>query len=335
MAETDRARPRATVSCRICGAPGATRAGAVEYLAGCRSDVYDCSDCGCRFTAHDAAAHDALHATGAISYYRDYRGLADRCRALVGRGDRDGLRALLREVPKYRFVIDALDAAPAGARILEMGAACGHLAACFILEGRDIIGVDASREAITRARALFGEHFLMADDPEIDRRGPYDVVYHVGTIGCVADPLGFTRGLLDRLRPGGSLCFNAPNRAALRLDGQLWFDSAPPPDLVTLFPPGFWSRRFSSVADVKESVETIDPRQTLAASIDRLSGRRWAPPDPRPMDGEGHIWTQRRGAFARLLRRAAIRVGRSFPLASRLPAEFGIHVTMTRRETRS
>ena len=99
--------------------------------------------------------------------------------------------------------------------------------------GRPILGIDVSPEASTSARASFGDHFAVGLDAA---QPPYDVIYHVGLIGCVDDPIALTRRLLAMLKPGGLLLFNAPNRDALGLDGQLWLDSAPPPDLVTLFP---------------------------------------------------------------------------------------------------
>src|SRR5437660_518436 len=85
--------------------------------------------------------------------------------------------------------------------------------------------------------------FECDDDRAMDAMAPYDVVYHVGTIGCVADPLGMTKRLLGLLKPGGRLLFNVPNRDGCYLRGQLWIDAAPPPDVVTLFPSGFWRRQ--------------------------------------------------------------------------------------------
>ena len=52
------------------------------------------------------------------------------------------------------------------------------------------------------------------------RSPPYDVIYHVGLIGCVADPIAFTRRLLAMLKPGGTLLFNAPNRDAFAWKGS-------------------------------------------------------------------------------------------------------------------
>src|SRR5208337_14431 len=96
--------------------------------------------------------------------------------------DRAGLRAVLSEGSKYRFVIDEIDREPADARILEIGSSCGHLTSYFILAGRKITGVDVSANAVAAASTAFGAYFVPAEDPLIDAQAPYDVVFHVGTI---------------------------------------------------------------------------------------------------------------------------------------------------------
>src|SRR5262249_35916678 len=136
---------------------------------------------------------------------------AETCKRLFDRGDLAGLRAALSEGPKYRFVMDAIDREPADARILEIGSSRGHLTSYFILGGRKITGVDVSANAVAAASAAFGAYFVLVEDPLIDAQAPYDVVFHVGTIGCVADPIGMTKRLLDLIKPGGRLLFNAPN----------------------------------------------------------------------------------------------------------------------------
>src|SRR5207253_2971715 len=115
-------------------------------------------------------------------------------------------------------------------------------------------------------------------------------------IGCVGDPIGLTKQLLTLLKPGGRLLFNAPNRSALHLNGQLWLDSAPPPDVVTLFPEGFWKRHFSNEADVVEGVEMLPADHAAMVGLRSLSGRRWRKPEPQLLGAAGvrcHHWPQR------------------------------------------
>ena len=197
--------------------------GHVEFYLGYEWPVYDCSSCGCRFTLHDELTYDFLYSERGSCYNR-YVGQAETCKELFDRGDREGLRALLSEASKYRFTIGQIDREPADARILEIGSSRGHLTSYFILAGRNITGVDVSSSAVVAASADFGNHFVLAGDASIENRGPYDAIFHVGTIGCIAAPIAMTRSLLGLLKTGGRLLFNAPNRDGFSLRDQLWFD---------------------------------------------------------------------------------------------------------------
>ena len=320
-----------STGCRVCGSPSVTVAGRVEYLEGFPHIIQDCAACGCRFTTHDPAVHDRLHARPAIAYYDDYRVLAERCRGWFRTADAASLRAELSRSTKYRFIIEHVSRQPQSAQLLEIGCARGHLTSYFVLMGRPILGIDVSTEAVASARAAFGDHF--AEDLE-SARPPYDVIYHVGLIGCVADPIALTRRLLTMLKPGGMLLFNAPNRNALRSKGQLWLDSAPPPDLVTLFPPGFWQSRFGDAAIVAEQIEMLDADASMAAVARRLAGIRWMPPSPAPFDAGAHAWPQPTGGVRVTLARAIGKIARTLrlgTLAAPRPTEFGLLVSMSPR----
>jgi SAM-dependent methyltransferase len=265
--------------CRICGSSEITKQGEVEFYFDYEWPIYDCHACGCRFTLHDNSAYDLLYSEESSCYSR-YTGQTKTCKRLFDQGDLAGLRAELSRGSKYRFIIEATDREPAEARILEIGCSRGHLTSYFILAGREIAGVDISPNAIATAKANFGDYFLQAGDPSIEVRAPYDVIFHVGTIGCVSDPIELTRQWLDMLKPGGQLLFNAPNRDGCILPDQLWFESAPPPDVVTLFPPEFWRDRFSDVALVSEHIEFCLPEQSLLIALRKLARRRWRKPMP-------------------------------------------------------
>lgn len=324
-------------ACRVCGAPESRVAGAVEYFAGYRWDIRDCPKCGCRFTRHDDQIHEVFHATGAISYYSDYRTLADKCRSHFNASDRESLRSILGQTSKYRHIMDAIDREPAEARILEIGCSRGYLTSYGILAGRRIVGVDVSQEAVTAARHAFGDHFVVVGSPEANFGPVHDLIYHVGMIGCVADPVGLTRQFLSLLKPGGRLIFNAPNRAACQLKDQLWLDTAPPPDLVTLFPPGFWKQQVSDLAEVRETVETLPPTESLRMAYRQHVGRTWRSPIPQRLQGDGtrgHSWSQAPTGLTALAERAALKVARTLGLEQRCsprPTDFGLFVELIRR----
>jgi len=319
----------ATGVCRVCGADGAIEVGHVEYLEGFDWAVWDCHECGCRFTRHDRAVHSRFHHAPAISYYRDYLDMAEHCAKLFRQQDIVSLKRYLRQWPKYRFVIDDVQTQPRSSRLLEVGCSRGYLTSCLILEGRSVLGIDVSSEAIASARDAFGDHFAVAGTGALEAGSPYDVIYHVGLIGCVADPTALTRELLSLLKPGGRLLFNAPNRAALHLREQLWLDSAPPPDLVTLFPQGFWTQRFASQAEVTETIEWHGADDAFSRWLDRLLCRRWQAPAALPTSGMASAWGQSApGPLARAARRVAKLTGFS-ELVPRHPSDFGLFVRMT------
>ena len=264
--------------------------GEVEFFFGYSWPIYDCDDCGCRFTLHDNLAYDLLYSEQSSCYSR-YTAQSQTCKMLFDQNDLAGLRIALSEASKYRFIINDIDRASAGTRILEIGSSRGHLTSYFILSGRDITGVDVSPEAVRTAKANFGDHFVQVGDPSIEARAPYDVIFHVGTIGCVADPVGMTTKLLDLLKPGGLLLFNAPNRDGCTLRDQLWFEFAPPPDVVTLFPLGFWRDRFDGAAQIDETVEYGSSERNLLILLRRLGRRRWRKPAPMPLKASEQLST--------------------------------------------
>ena len=321
-------------SCRVCHSEKVTLVGSVEYLAGFPCTIIDCGACGCRTSANTAAVHAALHATPAISYYASYRLLFDECRQLFARGDRDGLQRLVRSSQqKYAFVLDRLAALPSTANILEWGCSRGYLTAVSLLMGKQILGVDVAADAIAAAVDAFGDHFVADHSPRIEAAAPYDAIYHVGLIGCVPDPLRLTRRLLALLKPGGTLFFNAPNRDALHRRRQLWFDSAPPPEVVTLFPQNFWRAQSTADVTVDEVVVPVFAAESTVKTLQRWIGPRWHPPSPHRSDAPAaHRWTQpRANALWRLVEAVAAKA--SVTTGIRLghwPDEFGLYVVMTK-----
>jgi SAM-dependent methyltransferase len=338
MAPCDVSTRSILLRCRICGSKETVRRGKVEFYVGYAWPIYDCEHCGCRFTHHDSSTYDFLYSEQRSRYWL-YMDHAKSCKTLFDRGDLAGLRAELSRTSKYQFIIDRIDREPASARILEIGCSRGHLTSFFILGGRKIIGVDVSPTALVAAREAFGDYFVQAGDPSIAAQTPYDVIFHVGTIGCVADPVEMTKGLLGLLKPGGRLLFNAPNRDGLTLRDQLWFESAPPPDVVTLFPPAFWHDRFSDAAQIDQQIEFSSPDQNLFVLLRRLARRKWQKPLAIPLKDSGRLapTNPRTGHGLRLRRnfvRAAGRVVSStglHRLIPRHPTEYGLFVEMIKK----
>jgi SAM-dependent methyltransferase len=322
--------------CRICGSERIVKRGEVEFYFGYAWPIYDCSNCGCRFTPHEESIYDLLNSEPS-SRYGVYIDQATSCKVHFDRGNLDELRAELSQTSKYGYIIDKIEREHRNAKILEIGCSRGHLTSFFILDGRKIKAVDVSQTAVAAALGNFGAHFVLAGDPSIDAQAPYDIIFHVGTIGCVADPIGMTTRLLNLLKPGGQLLFNAPNRDGFTLRDQLWFESAPPPDVVTLFPRGFWRERFAATAQTDETVEFNAPQQNLFILLRRLAGRKWRKPVPIPLRESGCLVTSAPRIWHVLLRNFAQAVGRVAAwtgldrFAPRYPTEYGLFVQMIKR----
>ena len=309
-----------------------TSAGRVRPYTDYEAEVQECAECECRFVDHDGAVYDLMHRAPSSSYASHERLAAD-VSAAFRRGDVAGLRAELSRSEKFRFIIDSIDAMSGAARILEMGCSKGYLGAYFIAAGRDYTGVDVSATAIDVATRLFGQHFMVGEP----REGlSYDVIYHVGTIGCVESPIRFTRALLSRLRPRGTLLFNAPNVAAARERKTAWIPATPPPDLVTLFSERFWEAQFSDAALVRVTCVRADPIDVLRW---RLAVGRRASERPARLSvlGEGVIppsRTSSKKAVRSTVRPAVAGLARTLQRLHALPqltSEFGMYVTMIKR----
>jgi SAM-dependent methyltransferase len=147
-----------------------------------------------------------------------------------------------------------------------------------------------------------------------------------------------TREWLDLLKPGGRLLFNAPNRDACALKDQLWFDSAPPPDVVTLFPPAFWCNRFSDAAQIDEEVEVYSPEENFFIFLQRLARRKWRMPVPIPLEESGRFAAPPTRIGHELRRNFALAAGKVASwtglnrLAPRYPTEYGLFVQMIKKQ---
>lgn len=316
--------------CRVCGSLDTVRLGVLHAYSDYSTTVYDCRACGCRFAPHEPLIYERLHAADSSSYRT-----LDRLELIAAdaweTGKPTNLRSALRAISKFRFVIDAVEHRGSRQRILEIGCGTGYLAAYFMLTGHTVLGADISRTAVAKARSSMGDHFVLADDDRVRDTAPYDVVLHVGTVGCVPDPIRFTLEMLALVDESGVLVFNAPNAQVVRARGGLWNASTTPPDLVTLFTPDFWAHQFSERADVAVEITDVEPGRQLIELLRPSTDRRGHTSllDARVTSTAGATarpWRLLRSFFS-----VAGRVARRLRLLPRRPAEFGVHVTIRPR----
>jgi SAM-dependent methyltransferase len=305
--------------CAICKSPKIKSRGMYRSYIDYETPIFDCLDCGGRFSVRDDRIYEHLH-TSTTSSYSGHQRYASRLKATFENGSAKELAAILSEFDKNRLIIDAVDQSARGSNILELGCSCGYLTSYAIKEGHHVLGVDLSPSAIANAVENFGDVFVTAKSDEALKRAPYDLIYHVGTIGCVEDPLEFTRTHFNLLRSGGLLVFNCPNVRFCEELGLDWMRSCSPPDLVSLFCRGVWEREFGSdaiveVAEIRKEMPKYNLASYLGALIPKdylfkTSPLRW------------------RSVIRRISNRIAPRLAKVSMWFGRaeLPTEYGLHV---------
>jgi SAM-dependent methyltransferase len=115
-----------------------------------------------------------------------------------------------------------------GQRILDLGCRDGALTQAY-LDGNDVVGVDADREALAEAAKLGIEtHWADLDQPLEFADGSFDVVVAGELLEHLRDPLRLIAEIRRVLRPGGTFVASVPN--AYRLKGRLLFLLGRPPE---------------------------------------------------------------------------------------------------------
>jgi len=321
------------MKCRVCGSTGAVSLGPYVPYRDYETVLWDCPDCGSRFAPWDGSVYEKLHASERSVYGGHFR-LAEEARRLFRLHRKEDLRELLITNPKNRFVIEAVEAEKGVGKILEIGCGRGYLTSYFIAGGHDVLGIDASPSAVRWAKEAFGDHFAPSGSRRAESAALYDLVYHVGTIGCVESPLEMTEDLLRLVRRGGQLLFNAPNVDECQRSGRIWIAGSQPPDLVTLFSASLWEERFSTLAQVEVAVRRASPGEAAAVLTERLTqkGRRRAGRFLFRDGEEASSAGERKGVglVAGAVASVAATAYRALP-SLRPPARHGIHVRMVRK----
>lgn len=321
------------MNCRVCGSSDVSSTGTMRTWGHTPVPLWDCRACGSRFAPHDPATYEQLHQSSA-STYAAHDDLAARAAEDIASGNLDDLRARLTRHASRRAVFDAVASRPSSARILEVGASRGALTSWFIASGYDALGIDIAPSAVEAARRRFGPHFETTPLESLPHDS-FDVVFHTGVVGCVADPLPFVANQIRLLRPGGLLVFNAPDATWCSATGLAWTLDTPPPDLVTLFGPRVFDRFANEQIRVGTRQLVGSATRDLRIAALRRLGRLRLPDRAGSMLANPATSAQPRGrpATTRLVRAAASRVLGLDPIRRHLPAiplPYGLIITIER-----
>jgi SAM-dependent methyltransferase len=142
------------------------------------------------------------------------------------------------EQHRARYLRIAARVAP-GMRVLDAGCGIGYGAAILNEAGARVVGVDASAEAIARARAGYpGPDYLVGDVLSLPfADASFDVITCLEVIEHVDDPQRLVRELARMLRRGGALFLSTPNARMERLH-ERGIGSAENPYHLSPFRPG-------------------------------------------------------------------------------------------------
>ena len=115
-----------------------------------------------------------------------------------------------------------------GRRVLDLGCRDGALTRAY-LDGNEVVGFDADREALAAAARLGIEtHWADLDQPLELADASFDVVVAGELLEHLRDPQALVAEIRRVLRPGGTLVASVPN--AYRLKGRLRFLLGRPPE---------------------------------------------------------------------------------------------------------
>lgn len=195
-------------------------------------EIYECKKCFTRFAFREKNInyHEEIYSKENSPYIGQYAE-AEKIKRIL-RKDRQACSKIMRNKSEIiekliKFLGNKNDKQIS---ILEIGCSTGSVTAYLQSLGyENAFGIDISKTAIEFAKNTFGDFYGLKE-----KNKKYDVIFHVGLIGCVDGPIDFLKHYLTLLSPDGVMFFNAPNINSIIATNEIWVTS-PPPDLFYIF----------------------------------------------------------------------------------------------------
>lgn len=315
--------------CKICDAPEAPK-----FLSNFRpySDVdwifpiYECRNCGVRFALRDPLVnyHEILHSTASGGYENHYR-IAECVKHFLAHGASvECEKYLMKAGYKYAELIRFIKTKSKNVSILEVGCSTGFVIAFLRSIGYDIEGIDISESAINYAKSAFGPFYNLQP-----KKKQYDIVIHLGLIGCVDDPKEFFSDYLDLLKPNGEMFFNAPNVESPKQLGELWV-STPPPDLIYLFNEKSFQYMLNNSFNVT-CVKVSAKREVIWKNIKKTTNKDYNV-YPKIFRQNQQVCDEKRALIKRIFSKIAMVTAYAiYPFLKKYDNEYGLFVTIKRK----
>ena len=199
----------------------------------------------------DPRVYDAIYAVpgGAPGYDRYFQYARHIVRA------RDPLRYLTTRVDAAWGVYRALSKYRA-VSVLEAGCGLGYLTYALKRGGYDVMGIDVSQEAVTKATRAYGDFYKTESIESYARSSEqtFDGVVMVEVIEHLENPIAAIEDALRLLSPGGCLVLHDAESSYYGLD-EIWSTDVPPMNLGGL--PRNRSRRSLRAWDAFASSSTL------------------------------------------------------------------------------
>ena len=209
-----------------------TYAGMKGYTEKSKFDIYECTKCDASFVdplSSDESMYNHIYRQAElIPGYRRYSRFAE----LVTKVSRP-LDVLANLENTYwavrKSLIDIFGDSMKNPSILEVGSGLGYLTYSLNKAGYKTLGLDISREAVSKAKDRYGDFYEAGDLFIFSKEHPkrYDCIIMTELLEHIENPKGFIEVTLSMLKDGGSLIITTPNKTKSK-KGIIWQSDVPP-----------------------------------------------------------------------------------------------------------